>query len=123
LKPLLLFLLVLCLAAIGMAAAAHLNFNPLPRDATADRVLVEKSARRLTLLRNGNAFKTYRMALGRAPIGAKGTKAISAPRKEFTRSISTNRTAITIWRCTSLIPSRATSIALPLKVSPPEATS
>jgi murein L,D-transpeptidase YafK len=71
LKLLLLFLLVLCLAAIGMAAAAHLNFNPLPRDATADRVLVEKSARRLTLMRNGNAFKTYRMALGRAPIGAK----------------------------------------------------
>jgi murein L,D-transpeptidase YafK len=71
LKLLLLFLLVLCLAAIGMAAAAHLNFDPLPRDAMADRVLVEKSARRLTLTRNGNAFKTYRMALGRAPIGAK----------------------------------------------------
>ena len=70
-KLLLLFLLVLCLAAIGTAAAAHLNFDPLPRDAMADRVLVEKSARRLTLTRNGNAFKTYRMALGRAPIGAK----------------------------------------------------
>jgi murein L,D-transpeptidase YafK len=71
LKLFLFFLLVLCLAAIGIAAAAHLNFNPLPRDAMADRVLVEKSARRLTLMRNGNALKTYRMALGRAPIGAK----------------------------------------------------
>lgn len=54
-----------------MAAAAYLNFDPLPRDAVADRVVVEKSARRLTLMRNGNALKTYRVALGRAPIGAK----------------------------------------------------
>jgi len=54
-----------------MAAAAHLNFDPLPRDAVADRVLVEKSARRLTLLRNSSAVKTYRIALGRAPMGPK----------------------------------------------------
>jgi murein L,D-transpeptidase YafK len=71
LKLLLLFLLVLCVAALAVAAFAGLNFHPLPRDAMADRVLVEKSARRLTLLRNGNALKTYRVALGRAPVGAK----------------------------------------------------
>ncbi len=62
---------MLFLAAIGVALAAHLNFNPLPRGAVADRVLVEKSARRLTLVRNGNALKTYKVALGRAPTGAK----------------------------------------------------
>jgi murein L,D-transpeptidase YafK len=71
LKLLLLFLLVLCVAALAVAAYARLNFNPLPRDAVADRVLVEKSARRLTLLRNGNPLKTYRVALGRGPVGAK----------------------------------------------------
>ena len=71
-KLFLLFLLVLCVAALAVAAAAYLNFDPLPGDAVADRVLVEKSARRLTLLRNGNALKTYRVALGRAPVGAKG---------------------------------------------------
>jgi murein L,D-transpeptidase YafK len=71
LKLLLIVLLVICLIATGLAAAAYLNVNPLPRDAVADRVLVEKSARRLTLLRNGKALKTYRVALGRAPIGAK----------------------------------------------------
>jgi len=71
LKLLLLFLLLLCLAAIGVAAVAQLNIDPLPRDAVADRVLVEKSARRLTLLRNGGTLKTYRVALGRAPVGAK----------------------------------------------------
>jgi murein L,D-transpeptidase YafK len=47
------------------------ELDPLPRDAGADRILVEKSARRLTLMRNGNALKTYRVALGRVPMGPK----------------------------------------------------
>ncbi|MEY2511534.1 MAG: hypothetical protein QOE26_2297 [Verrucomicrobiota bacterium] len=34
-------------------------------------MLVEKSARRLTLLKSGITLKTYRVALGRAPVGAK----------------------------------------------------
>jgi murein L,D-transpeptidase YafK len=71
LKVLLIFLLALCLIAIGVAAAAHANFNPLPRDAAADRIVVEKSARRLILMRNGTVLKTYRVALGRAPTRAK----------------------------------------------------
>jgi murein L,D-transpeptidase YafK len=71
LKPLLIFLLILCVAAIGVLAAAYLNLHPLPQDAVADRVLVEKSARRLTLLRGKTGLKTYRVALGRAPTGAK----------------------------------------------------
>ena len=71
LKLLLIFLLLLCVAAIGVLAAAYLNLHPLPQDALADRVLVEKSARRLTLLHVGTALKTYRVALGRAPVGAK----------------------------------------------------
>jgi murein L,D-transpeptidase YafK len=71
LKTLLIFLVILCVAAIGVLAAAYLNLHPLPQDAVADRVLVEKSARRLTLLRGRAALKTYRVALGRAPIGAK----------------------------------------------------
>jgi murein L,D-transpeptidase YafK len=71
LKLLLVLLLLLCLLAIGAAAATYLNYDPLPHDAVADRVLVEKSARRLTLMRNGTALKTYRVALGRAPVGAK----------------------------------------------------
>lgn len=71
LKLLLLFLLILCVALLAVMAAAYLNLNPLPQDAVADRVLVEKSARRLTLWRSGTALKTYRVALGRAPVGAK----------------------------------------------------
>lgn len=70
-KLLLILFLAVCLIAIGVAAAAYVNFNPLPRDAVADRVVVEKSARRLTLMRNRAVLKSYRVALGRAPVGAK----------------------------------------------------
>jgi murein L,D-transpeptidase YafK len=71
LKLLLVFLLILCVAALGVLAAAYLNLDPLPQDAVADRVLVEKSARRLTLLWNGSVLKSYRIALGRTPVGPK----------------------------------------------------
>jgi murein L,D-transpeptidase YafK len=36
-----------------------------------DKVLIEKKARRLVLLSKENAFKTYKIALGRNPTGAK----------------------------------------------------
>jgi murein L,D-transpeptidase YafK len=71
LKVLLLILLPGCLAAVGLLVGAHLNLHPLPANITADRVLVEKAARRLTLLRGGTALKTYVVALGRAPVGPK----------------------------------------------------
>lgn len=70
-KLFLVFLAVVCLVLAAVAATAYLNVNPLPRDSAADRVLLEKSARRLTLLRNGEPLKTYRVALGRAPSGPK----------------------------------------------------
>lgn len=64
-------LLLLCLGAAGILAGAHLNLRPLPSNVTADHVLVEKSTRRLTLLRNGTPLKTYRVALGHSPVGPK----------------------------------------------------
>ncbi|HSV63999.1 MAG TPA: L,D-transpeptidase family protein [Chthoniobacterales bacterium] len=70
-KILLILLLVVCVIAVGVAAAAYLNFDPLPREAVADRIVVEKSARRLMLFQNGRVLKTYSVALGRAPIGPK----------------------------------------------------
>jgi murein L,D-transpeptidase YafK len=53
------------------AAYAHWPSPALPADAVADAVLVEKSARRLTLLRDGQPLKTYRISLGRQPVGPK----------------------------------------------------
>jgi murein L,D-transpeptidase YafK len=70
-KVLLIILAVLCLVTLAALAAAHLNLNPLPSSAVADRVLVEKGARRLTLLNKGVTLKTYPVALGREPVGAK----------------------------------------------------
>lgn len=71
LKVLLFSLVILCLFAVGVLIGAHFNPHPLPSDITADRVLVEKAVRRLTLLRGGTPLKTYRVALGRAPAGPK----------------------------------------------------
>jgi murein L,D-transpeptidase YafK len=51
---------------------AHHNWNPLPAGITIDRIVVEKSARRLSIFRDANQLKTYRIALGRSPVGAKG---------------------------------------------------
>lgn len=70
-KLLLLFLLLVVVAIAGLAAAAYLNVNPLPSNARADRVLVEKSLRRLSLFQAGRVLKTYSVALGRSPVGAK----------------------------------------------------
>jgi murein L,D-transpeptidase YafK len=71
LRVTLLLVLLGCLTATAVLAGAHLNLHPLPSNSIADRVRVEKSARRLTLLRGGTPLKTYRVALGRAPVGPK----------------------------------------------------
>jgi murein L,D-transpeptidase YafK len=52
-------------------AYAHHIWNPLPTRTTIDRILVEKSARKLSVFANGKKLKTYRVALGRNPVGAK----------------------------------------------------
>jgi murein L,D-transpeptidase YafK len=58
-------------AAAGIFLFAYHNRNRLPAGATADRVVVEKSERRLSILRNGKVIKSYRVSLGRNPIGPK----------------------------------------------------
>lgn len=41
------------------------------QDAVVDKIMIEKKARRLTLLCKGQPVKTYRVALGRSPEGPK----------------------------------------------------
>jgi murein L,D-transpeptidase YafK len=55
---------------LALFCANH-EWNPLSPDAKADRILVEKAARRLTLFRGSTALKSYRIALGRSPVGPK----------------------------------------------------
>ena len=62
-------LILICAFAIYLYA--HHNWNTLPSGTTIDRIVVEKSARKLSVFRDGNRIKTYRIALGRRPLGAK----------------------------------------------------
>ncbi len=62
------------IAAYGLAAglaAANALAAPLPRDVKADRIVVDKSERTLTVFWRGVPIKVYRVALGGNPIGPK----------------------------------------------------
>lgn len=60
---------------LGIVAALSIKArrleNPLPANATADKILVEKSKRRLTLLNKNTPLKTYEISLGREPVEKK----------------------------------------------------
>lgn len=56
---------------VGIFLYAHHNWNTLPAGTTIDRILVEKAERKLSIFRDGRRLKTYRVALGGNPIGAK----------------------------------------------------
>ena len=66
-------LLVLTLAGVLIAIAIwmYCNSHPLAVEAKADRIVVEKAARTLTLFRGATPLKVYRVALGSAPVGPK----------------------------------------------------
>lgn len=51
--------------------SARYEWHPLAPGARADRVLVEKGARRLTLFSGSKPLKSYRVALGSSPVGPK----------------------------------------------------
>jgi len=50
---------------------ANYRVPPLPTGARADKILVDKSQRRLVLLHQGKPLKAYRIALGPTPVGHK----------------------------------------------------
>ena len=72
-------LLLLVFLLLCTIAAAFLFIRPaplppvvdIPLQGPIDHILVEKSARKMTVYRNGAAIKTYQIALGFAPIGSK----------------------------------------------------
>lgn len=65
------------IAGIGVATLcagaiwAHWSAAPLPANARADRIVVEKQKHRLTLYAKGAALRTYAVALSRNPVGPK----------------------------------------------------
>ncbi len=66
-----LLILVSCGLLLAVYFYAHNNWRALPSGTTINRIVVEKSARKLSILRDGKQIKTYLIALGRNPIGAK----------------------------------------------------
>jgi murein L,D-transpeptidase YafK len=66
-------ILLICVAMVvlGTYIYAHHVWNPVPSGATIDRIVVEKSARRLSIFAKGEKLKIYRVALGRNPVGPK----------------------------------------------------
>lgn len=71
LRRILVLVVAIVLLAGGVYVYAHHNWNPLPAGTEIDRILVEKSARRLSIFSDGRKLKSYRVALGRNPVGAK----------------------------------------------------
>ena len=70
-----LFVIGVAAIVIGVAALCAFSFAQTPRrDPIApatDRIIVEKSAHRMTLLKDGRVVRTYRIALGRGGLGPK----------------------------------------------------
>lgn len=56
---------------VAVLGCAGLWGQDLAPGTVADRILVEKKARKLTLLRAGKPLKSYRVALGPEPVGDK----------------------------------------------------
>jgi L,D-transpeptidase-like protein len=66
----------------------------------ADRIVVEKSAHTMTLLRQGKVLKTYKVALSTVPVGAKEhTGDHKVPEGLYKIDVKRIRTASFTWRC------------------------
>jgi murein L,D-transpeptidase YafK len=61
---------VAVVGTLALVVAGH-ESHPLAANARADRIVIEKSARKLTLFRGETPLKSYSVALGRAPEGTK----------------------------------------------------
>ncbi len=65
-RPFRCFFLFLCCGFLPTPAQASLPKNP-----QADRIVVEKAERRMTLFHGKKVLKTYRISLGKEPLGPK----------------------------------------------------
>ena len=70
-KRRIIFAVLIVVCALAIYLSAHHNWNSLSAGTTIDRIVVEKSARRLSIFRKANQIKSYRIALGRNLLGAK----------------------------------------------------
>src|SRR5687767_7527568 len=69
-RTLAVFLAVAAALLVVVALPTHQS-SSLPAGTTADRVMVDKSERTLSIYHDSNLLKTYKVALGREPHGPK----------------------------------------------------
>ncbi|MEY2438793.1 MAG: hypothetical protein QOI34_178 [Verrucomicrobiota bacterium] len=62
---------ILAAALLGTLLCTDHRGNRLPIGARIDRIVVEKSLRKLSIFRDGEVLKNYQIALGQNPIGPK----------------------------------------------------
>ena len=67
------YVIILFVIALIIAVSLYANVheNPLPSDVTADQIVVEKSNRKLLLMKKNKVIKKYKISLGRNPNGHK----------------------------------------------------
>lgn len=81
-----------CLGGIALLVSASLCWAKPHSAPQADHILVVKSAHSLTLLRQGKVLKTYKVALGSDPVGAKTREGDGkTPEGEYKISEKNNR--------------------------------
>ena len=82
-----------------------------------------ENARRLTLFRNNRPIKSYEIALGRQPVGAKQFEGDNKRPKVATSSIFASGTVRITAPCTSPIPVLRKPLSPPSRSARPAATS
>ncbi|HXN24809.1 MAG TPA: L,D-transpeptidase family protein [Candidatus Dormibacteraeota bacterium] len=89
----------------------------------ANQVVVFKERHRMDVLRDGRLLKSYRVALGRSPVGPKLRAGDHRTPEGCTLLIGATRKASFTSRCTSLIPTGRMPPARSETVNRPEAPS
>jgi len=70
-KKVFLAIAAIVIAVICIGYFANREDLSIPQGTVADKVLIEKRARKLTLYKEGRSLKSYRVSLGRQPEGKK----------------------------------------------------
>ncbi len=79
---------------VSLALASHSRAESLPRAVRADRLVIRKADRTLTLYWHGAKLKSYRVALGARPVGPKQERGdLRTPEGLYTVAKHSNKTA------------------------------
>lgn len=81
------------LGSVLLLAALCLGLSPFPRPEHADRIVIYKSHRRMSLFWQGDLVKSYHVALGSAPAGRKQCQGDNRTPEGLYRIDSRNRTS------------------------------